>query len=59
MNSFIPTYEHNYEVTVDYSDTHLYFDTFEEADHFARLNAGMITNLNTLEVVRVYVKQYD
>lgn len=59
MSSFIPTNEHNYEVYTTYSDTPVYFETFKDADHFARLNGGTITNLTTYEVVRTYVEQYD
>lgn len=59
MNNFIPTSEHNYEVTVAYSDIPVYFETFKEADHFARLNAGTIINLTTYEVVRAYVEDYE
>ena len=58
-NNFIPTNDSNYEVTVAYSDRSLYFEYFKDADHFARLNAGTITDLRTYEVIRTYVEDYD
>lgn len=59
LNKFLPDHESNYEVFTSYSDTPVYFDKKDDAIHFARLNTGTVTNLNTFEVIATFVEQYD
>lgn len=37
----------------------LYYDTFNEADMCARLNAGMVTDTFTMEVLTTYKENYN
>jgi len=54
MLSFIPLSTHNFVVTVPYSTESVYFDTFTEADQFARLNEGTVRNKITYKILSTY-----
>ena len=57
MSGFLPETEKRYQVFTD--DFDIGFKTREEAEHFARLNAGCVVDTLTYEVLSTYIEDNE
>ena len=44
---------------VDIDGCTVFFDTLDKADHYARLNAGTVEDMETGETISIYVESED
>ena len=59
MNLMSHSEDLRYAVYLDESDEPVFFSELKDADLYARLNAGLIIDMLTYEVVNKYVERWD